>query len=112
MISAELRAGAGSYIDFVVKLEQAGDYELSVALAAGGPIILSTAAVVDDAKQADVGYPMKELVEIERSRDGAFDLVSVRTVPFDQTGLHLLRFSSQVDKQQLQIDRIKIKRHN
>ena len=112
VISAELRAGAGSYIDFVVKLEQAGYYELSVALAAGGPIILSTAAVVDDAKQADVGYPMKELVEIERSRDGAFDLVSVRTVPFDQTGLHLLRFSSQVDEQQLQIDRIKIKRHN
>jgi hypothetical protein len=112
VISAELQAGAGSYIDFVLKIVEAGDYELSVALSAVGPCTLSTAAVVDAAKQAGVGYPMKELADIEKSRPGAFDLVSAGTVRFDQAGLHLLRFSSRVDKQRLQIDQINIKKHN
>ena len=112
MICAELNAGEGSYIEFVVKAEQAGDYELSILLNAGGSCTLSTAAVVNDAKQADAGYPMKELLSIEKSQTGVFELVSAGSVRFDQAGLHLLRFSSEVEKQILQIDRIQISKIN
>lgn len=110
VVCADLRAGVGSYIDFVVKIEKAGDYELSVVASAQGPCLLSTAVVVDDAKQADSGYPMKKLMTIEKSKAGSFEPVSAGTVTFQQSGLHLLRFSSQVAKQLLQIDRIQIRR--
>ena len=109
VVCADLRKGAGSYLEFVVEIENEGDYELSVVVSAEGPCSLSTAAVVDDAKQADSGYPMKELMTIEKSQAGAFELVSAGTVRFDQAGLHLLRFSSKVKKQLLQIDRLQIK---
>lgn len=112
VVCADLRMGAGSYLEFVMKIEQAGDYELSVALSAEGPYSLSTAAVVDDALQADAGYPMKELLSIEESQAGVFELVSAGSVRFDQAGLHLLRFSSEVEKQILQIDRIQISKIN
>jgi len=110
VVCADLRAGLGSYIEFVVKIEKAGDYELSVVASAQGPCLLSTAAVVDDAKQADSGYPMKKLMTIEKSKAGSFELVSAGTITFKQTGLHLLRFSSKVAKQLLEIDRIQIRR--
>ena len=110
VVCADLRAGIGSYIEFVVKIEKAGDYEISVAVSAQGPCLLSTAAVVDDAKQADSGYPMKKLMTIEKSKAGSFEIVSAGTITVKQTGLHLLRFSSKVAKQLLQIDRIQIRR--
>ena len=101
--------GAGSYLELVVQVEEAGNYQLSVAIAAEGPCSLTTAPVVDDAKQADAGYPMKKLLNIEKGQAGELELVSLDSVRFDQAGLHLLRFSSKVDKQLLQIDRIQIK---
>lgn len=110
VVCADLRMGEGSYIEFVVKIEHAGDYELSVAVSAEGPYSLSTAAVVDDALQADAGYPMKELLGIQKSKSGAFEIVSAGTVRFNQAGLHLLRFSSKVKKQLLQIDRMQIRK--
>ena len=82
------------------------NYVLSFLLNAEGSCTLSTAAVVNDAKQADAGYPMKRILNIEKSQSGIFELISAGTVHFDQSGLHLLRFSSEVEKQQLQIDRI------
>ncbi len=100
--------GAGSYLEFVVKVKQAGDYELSVALSAEGPSTLSTTAVVNDARQADAGYPMKKLLSIEKNKTGVFELVLAGSFRFDQAGLHLLRFSSEVERQILQIDRIRI----
>ena len=112
VVCADLRRGAGSYLEFVVKVEQTGEYELSVALSADGPCTLSTAAVVNDARQADAGYPMKELLSIEKSQTGVFELVSAGSVRFDQAGLHLLRFSSEVEKQILQVDRIQISKIN
>ena len=101
--------GEGSYLEFVVKIEQEGNYEFSVALSAEGPCSLSKAAVVNDAKQADSGYPMKKLMTIEKSKSAAFQTVSAGTITFKQAGLHLLRFSSEVKKQLLQIDRIQIR---
>jgi hypothetical protein len=107
-VYAELNKGAGSYIEFVVKINRPGNYVLSFLLNAEGSSTLSTAAVVNDAKQADAGYPMKRILNIEKSQSGIFELISAGTVHFDQSGLHLLRFSSEVEKQQLQIDRIQI----
>jgi hypothetical protein len=101
--------GVGSYIEFVVKIESPGDYQLTAVISAQGPCRLSTAAVVNDAKQADAGYPMKELLRTEKSNAAAFTPVSAGTVTFRQAGFHLLRFSSQVKKQLLQIDRIQLK---
>lgn len=110
VVCAYLRKGAGSYVEFVVKIEAAGDHQFSVAVSAEGPCTLSTAPVVNDARQADAGYPMKELLRIERSKSGKLETVSARAVRFDQVGLHLLRFSSLVPKQLLQIDRIQLRR--
>ncbi len=108
VVCAELRTGAGSYLEFVVPVEQAGEYEISVEVSAQGPCSLSTAAVVDDAKQADAGFPMKKLLSIGKSQAGAFEVVSAGTIRFDQAGSHLLRFTSEVKKQLLQVDRIQL----
>ena len=109
LVCADLRKGAGSYVEFVVKVEEPGDHQISITASAQGPCALSTAPVVNDARQADAGYPMKELLRIERSKPGKLETVSAQTVRFDQVGLHLLRFSSLVPKQLLQIDRIRFK---
>ena len=110
LVCADLRKGAGSYVEFVVKIEAAGDYQLSVTVSAQGLCTLSTTPVVNDARQADAGYPMKELLRIERSKAGKLETVAAKTVRFDQSGLHLLRLSSLVPKQLLQIDRIRIRK--
>ncbi|MGY8642593.1 MAG: sulfatase-like hydrolase/transferase [Verrucomicrobiales bacterium] len=110
VVCADLRVGAGSYLEFVVQVEQAGEYELSVEVSAQGPCSLSTAAVADDAKQANASYPMKKLLSIGKSQAGAFEVVSAGTIRFDQAGFHLLRFTSNVKKQLLQVDRIQIQK--
>jgi hypothetical protein len=96
----------------VLKLGRPGNYDLSLSLNAEGSCTLLTAPVVNDAKQADAGYPMKKLMSIEKTQSETFDLVSAGVVRFDQAGLHLLRFSSQVPKQQLTIDRLRLKFRN
>ncbi|MBK1880040.1 sulfatase [Pelagicoccus mobilis] len=112
-VCAALIKGPGSYIEFVIKIDRPREYDLSIELAAEGSCTLSTAAVVDDAKQADAGFPMKPLMDIEPIRQSeSFDLVSAGVVRFDQAGLHLLRFSSRVPKQQLKIDRIRLLNRN
>ena len=110
VVCADLRKGAGSYVEFVVKIEEAGDHQLSVAVSAQGPCSLSTAPVVNDARQAGAGYPMKELLRIERSKPGILETVAAKTVRFEQVGLHLLRFSSLAPKQLLHIDRIRVRK--
>ena len=112
VICAELRAGTGSYIEFVVQVKQAGRYELSVAASAEAATTLYTAAVVDDANQADIGTPMKKLGTLGKSPAGTIGVASMGTLRFNQAGLHLLRFSSEVKKQRLQIDRIQLRRLN
>ena len=51
---------------------------------------------------------MKHILNIENSQSDVFELISAGSVHFDQHGLHLLRFSSEVERQILQIDRIQI----
>ncbi len=110
VVCANLRKGAGSYVEFVVEIEKAGDHQISVAVSAQGPCTLSTAPVFNDARQADAGYPMKELLRIESSKAGKLETVSTKNVRFDKAGLHLLRFSSLVPKQLLKIDCIRIRK--
>jgi len=108
VVCADIRGGKGSYIEFVVNIDNPGDYELSVDASAQGECILLTAPVVDDAKQADAGYPMKKLLDISKGK--SIKTLSAGTVTFDKAGLHLLRFSSKVKKQLLVVDRIQIRK--
>ena len=61
--------------------------------------------VVDVSAQADTGYPMKTVGEIEPG-GGGLKNVSLGIVTFDQRGLKIIRFMSNVPKQRLQIDRL------
>jgi arylsulfatase A-like enzyme len=111
-VCVDLIKGAGSYIEFVLNIDRPGNYDLSLSLHAEGSCELLTAPVVDDARQADTGYPMTKLMNIEKTQSETFDLVSAGFVRFDQSGLHLLRFSSQVPKQQLKVDRLRLLHRN
>jgi len=71
-----------------------------------------SACVVDDAKQSDAGYPMKKLLDIPKSSGEEIKTLSACTVTFEKPGLHLLRFSSKVEKQLLMVDRIQIRKLN
>lgn len=112
VVCADLRTGVGSYLEFVIQIKENGDYDISVEHSAEGPFTLLTTAVADDAKQADSDYPMDELVRVNRNSKGKFQTASAGTVHFDQTGLHLLRFRSEVKKQRLKIDRIQLRKLN
>ena len=67
-VRADLNKGAGSYIEFALKIDRPGNYDLSLSLNAEGACELLTAPVVNDAKQADEGYPMKKLMGIEKTQ--------------------------------------------
>jgi arylsulfatase A-like enzyme len=112
VVCADLLAGKGSYIDFVLDVRRAGAYAIGATLSMGGVCNVSVTDVVDDAAQADADYPMKNIgaVEAEKSGQGAFKDVSFSTVTFDQPGFKLVRFMSNVPKQRLQIDRIQFRR--
>jgi arylsulfatase A-like enzyme len=105
VICAELRAGTGSYIDFVLDVQTPGTYSLGATLTVGGSCTVFVDDVVDVSAQADTGYPMKTVGTVEPGSDGLKD-VSIGIVTFDQPGLKLIRIMSDVQKQQLQIDRI------
>jgi len=109
VICADLHAGKGSYIDFVLDVKDAGTYALGATLLAGGACTVSVADVVEDAAQADTGYPMENIGTV-KAGTGALKDVSFGTVTFDEPGLKLVRFMSNVPKQRLQIDRIQLLR--
>ena len=105
MICADLRAGKGSYIDFVLDVQTPGTYALGATLSVGGSCTVLVDDVVDVSAQADTGYPMKEIGTLQGDT-GALRDVSFGTVTFDEPGLKLIRFMSDVRKQRLLIDRI------
>ena len=106
-VCAELNKGAGSYIEFVVDVPKIGTYSLGATLSAEGSSTVLVDDVRNDAAQADTGYPMKTVGKIELGSDGLKE-VSIGAVFFDQPGLKLIRFMSNVPKQRLQIDRIQL----
>jgi arylsulfatase A-like enzyme len=112
VVCADLLAGSGSSIDFVLDVRNAGAYAISATLLNGGACTVSAADVVDNAAQADADYPMKNIgaIEVGRNGKGAFKEVSFKPITFDRPGLKLIRFMSNVPKQRLQIDRIQFQK--
>ena len=107
LLCAELRAGKGSYLDLVLDVPTAGTYRLGAMLSMEGPCKVFAGAVVDDAAQADTGYPMTTVGTLEAG-SGFLEEHIVGTVAFDSPGLKLLRFQSLAPKQSLRIDRVSL----
>ena len=105
-VCADLNKGAGSYIEFILDVQKPGAYELAATLSVGGSITVLVDDVVNVSVQADTGYPMKTVGTIEPDSSALTD-VTIGVVTFDQPGLKLIRFMSNVPKQQLQIDRLR-----
>ncbi|MGB0155212.1 MAG: sulfatase [Verrucomicrobiales bacterium] len=108
LLFAELRAGKGSYLDLVLDVPAAGSYKLGATLSIDGPCEVFVDDVVDDAAQADTGYPMTTAATVKPGSKKLEDHL-IGTVTFDSTGLKILRFQSLVPKQQLRMDRILLK---
>lgn len=108
LLCAELRAGKGSYLDLILDVPKAGAYQLGATLSVEGPCNVFVGAVVDDAAQADTGYPMPNIGTLEPG-SGSLEDHTIGAVTFDSPGLKLLRIQSLVPKQQLRIDRILLK---
>jgi len=108
VIGANLHAGKGSYLEFVVDIETAGTYSLGATLSVGASCIVLVDDVVDDAAQADSGYAMQTVSTVEPT--GELKDITFGSVPFDQPGLKLIRLMSNVRKQQLKIDRLRIRK--
>lgn len=109
IICADLRAGTGSYIDFVLDVQTPGapgTYRLGATLISSGACSVLVDDVKNDAAQADAGYPMRTVGSLEAS--GALKDVSLGVVRFDQPGLKIIRFVSTVPKQQMAFDRIRL----
>ena len=68
MVCADLLAGSGSYIDFVLDVSNPGPYAIGASLLTGGTCNVSVADVVDDAAQADADYLMKYIGAVEAGR--------------------------------------------
>ncbi|MDP6524783.1 MAG: sulfatase [Kiritimatiellia bacterium] len=106
IVCADLRAGKGSYIDFVLDVQAPGTYRLGGTITTGGACSVLVDDVKNDAAQADTGYPMKAVGTLKAS--GALEDVSLGVVLFDEPGLKIFRFVSAVPKQQVKFDRIRL----
>ena len=82
-----------------------GTYSLGATLSVGGSCSVLVDDVVDNAAQADTGYPMKTVGTVEPGGDDLED-ISFGTVTFERPGLKLVRIMSGVPKQQVRVDRI------
>ncbi|MDA7597656.1 sulfatase-like hydrolase/transferase [bacterium] len=109
VIGADLKAGKGSYLEFVIEMKSAGTYTLGAMLSTGGAVSVLADDVVNDSDQADTGYPMKKIGTVEAG-SGNLKEIFIGSVAFDEPGLKLIRFMSNVPKQQLLIDRIQIQK--
>jgi len=108
IVCADLRAGQGSYIEFILDVQAPGTYRLGGTIASDGACSVQVDDVKNDAAQADTGYPMKTVGTLEAS--AALQDISLGVVRFDKPGLKIIRFVSAVPKQQLKFDRIRLLR--
>ena len=106
MVCADLRAGAGSYIEFVLDVKTPGTYRLGGTIASGGASTVQVDDVKNEAAQSDSGYPMKTVGILEAS--DRFEDVSLGVVRFEEPGLKIIRFVSSAHKQQIKFDRIQL----
>ena len=109
IICADLNAGKGSYLDFVVKVSTSGTYSLGATLSVGDSCSVFVDDVEDKAAQADTGYSMISVGTISPGSERLED-VAIGTITFDRPGLKIIRIQSNVRKQQLKIDRIQLRK--
>ncbi len=110
MVVADLRAGRGSYIDFVLDVPTPGTYRLGGTIASTGICSVLVDDVKNDAAQSDTGYPMKEVGTLKAS-PGLLD-VALGVARFDKPGLKIIRFVSISPKQVVKFDRIRLLMQN
>ena len=106
IIFADLRAGKGSYIDFVLDVKTPGVYRLGGTIASTGDCTVLVDDVRNDADQADTGYPMTAVGTLKASRE--LRDVSLGVARFDEPGLKIIRFVSSVGKQVVKFDRLRL----
>lgn len=109
LVCADLNAGKGSYLDFVVEVSTPGTYSLGATLSVGDSCLVLVDDVEDKAAQADTGYSMISVGTISAGSDELED-ISIGTITFDWPGLKIIRIQSSVRKQQLKIDRIQLRK--
>ncbi|MEO0416496.1 MAG: sulfatase-like hydrolase/transferase, partial [Verrucomicrobiota bacterium] len=108
VLVADLSAGEGSYIDFVVKIKAAGNYQIGGRIATSGNCSVQVDDVKNDAKQSDAGYPMAAVGSVPAS--SKVEDVSVGIVHFDAPGFKIIRFVSTQPKQRVKFDRLRVER--
>jgi arylsulfatase A-like enzyme len=106
VICADLRAGKGSYIEFVLDISTPGTYTLSATLI-GDDCTVWTDSVKNAAAQADAGYPMSKVGTFSGGTKN-LETVSIGTLTWKNPGLKLIRIESNIPKQSLIIDRIRL----
>ena len=106
MICADLRAGKGSYIDFVLDVERPGIYRIGGTIASSGTCSVLVDDVKNDAAQSDSGYAMTAVGTLKRS-PGLQD-VSLGVARFEESGLKIIRFVSSAPKQVVKFDRLRL----
>ena len=111
IICADLNAGRGSYLDFVVKLTTPGIYSLAATLSAGDSCSVFVDDVKDEAAQADTGYSMTKVGMISSGSDKLED-ISIGKITFDRPGLKIIRIQSNAPKQRIKIDRIQLRKQS
>lgn len=109
IICADLNAGKGSYVEFVVEVSTPGAYSLGATLVVTDSCSVFVDDVVDKAAQADTGYSMTRVGTISAAGAKLQD-ISIGTITFDRPGLKIIRIQSPVRKQRLKIDRLQLKR--
>ena len=106
VICADLRVGKGSYIEFVLDISTPGTYTLSATLM-GDDYTVWTDSVKNAAAQADAGYPMSKVGTFSGGTKN-LETVSIGTLTWKNLGLKLIRIESNIPKQSLIIDRIRL----
>lgn len=107
VVGALLRAGAGSYIEFIVDLPSAGTYRLEGTIASGVSFSVLVDDVKNDAAQADTGYPMRQIGSVEPS--ATLVDVALGQAHFDEPGLKIIRFMvSDKHKLEVKFDRLRL----
>lgn len=99
VLVAELRAGSGSYIDFILDIPEPGTYRLEAEMAADGDFLVQVDDVKNDAAQSDTGYPMKTLSQSTALK--SMESQSLGAIRFNEPGLKIIRFVSQVRRLKL-----------
>lgn len=106
MLYADLNAGKGSYNDLILEVQSPGAYRLEVEMSANGRFFVQVDDVKNDAAQSDNRYPMKKIAQFPAQKK--LTKLNLGVVKFDVPGLKIIRFVSQVPKQQMKFDRLRL----